>query len=231
MKKHVVIIVAAIVLIFAFVFTACKDQYYVDPAGNTMIPVTDENKNTVLNSEGNIVVYQTDENGEIATNESGVPQTVASAFPERIIEGRFIQTPTYTVTLPAGWSVDEKAIGVYTKKSSDAKITISIVKDYTLQEYYDYTVSIVERLKENKSEGTQITANEDTFNYIAAKTTAKRFVITVENEKGESLTRLFLIFEKDGNVYKFLCDSPTKKYENADFPEFFNAVNFKSFKY
>jgi len=232
LKKRVAIIAAIIVLLFAFALTACKNKkYYVDPAGNTMIPVTDESNNTILNSEGNIIVYQTNENGDIETDESGVPRTLASVFPERIIDGRFIQTPTYTLTLPSGWSVDESTYGVYRKKSSDASITIDIVKDYTLQEYYDYTVGIIEQIKETKAEGTTITVSDDTFEYVAAKTTAKRFVITIENEKGESLKRLFLIFEINGNIYKFLCDAPSSDYKKANFPEFFSAINYKNYKY
>ena len=69
MKKRVAIIAAIIVLLFAFALTACKNKkYYVDPAGKTMIPVTDESNNTILNSEGNIIVYQTNENGDIETD-------------------------------------------------------------------------------------------------------------------------------------------------------------------
>lgn len=233
LKKRVVVIVVTAALLFTFMFAGCKDSsIYVDPAGNTMIAVTDENENTVLDKDGNIIVYQTEDDGEILTDESGVPQTLSSMFPERIIDGKYVQTLTYTLTLPSGWSVDEDAYsyGVYIKKSNNATIMLDIIKDYTFDEYYERILDGFEVY--NKTEDIEFTGEEDDFEYIAANTTAKRFQYTIKVEEDEEPIRgVVLIFEKNGNLYNFSGNVTESEYEKVDFFEFFSSINFKNYKY
>lgn len=233
LKKRFIAAAAATVVVFALAFAACGgDPFYTDPAGNTMIALTDENGNTVLNQGGDIVVYQTDTNGDIATDNSGVPMTLASRFPERLVEGKFVQTPTYTLTMPSGWSAVEDKYNAYRKKSEDALITVEILEGYTLDEYMEYMEGVIEVLltqsddgEENKYEG------KDTYEYVTAKVTAHRFTLIQTDKKGNIYKWTAVIFEKNGNLYKFIFEAPIKSFDKANFPEFLSAINYKNYKY
>lgn len=197
-----------------------------------MIAVTDENRNTVLNDNGDILIYQTEENGDIATDNSGAPITAASIFPERLVEGKYIQTPTYTLTMPSGWSVVEDKYNAFKKKSADATITVEIVEGYALDDYIEYMESVIEVLvsqsdkgEENRYEG------KDTYEYLAAKATATRFTLAQKDADGKEYKWEAVVFEKNGNLYKFICEAPKKSFEKANFAEFFSAINYKNYKY
>lgn len=233
LKKRFIAAAAATIVVFALVFAACGgDPIYTDPAGNTMVAVTDESGNTVLNQGGDIVVYQTDTKGNIATDNSGVPMTLASRFPERLVEGKLVQTPTYTLTMPSGWSVVKDKYNVYKKKSEDALITVEIIDGYTLDEYLEYTESVIELLLVPDDEGgVKKYEGMDTYEYVTAKVTAHRFNLMQTDKEGNTYKWTAVIFEKNGNLYKFIFEAPAKSFDKANFPEFLSAINYKNYKY
>ena len=65
MRKRVLILAMASVLLLSVVFTACNKDEYKDPkSGENFIFVTDENRKRVLTDEGELLVYVTDSNGD-----------------------------------------------------------------------------------------------------------------------------------------------------------------------
>jgi len=225
---------AAITGILAVIvcLSACKDELiYVDPADNEYIAVTDESHNTVLNEEGDVVVYQTEENGEIVTDESGVPQTQAVYFPNQIVDGDYVQTPTYTLTLPSGWKLNEDEVGKFINKSADATLEISIVDGYTFDEYYDYTISILNQMKEAAQDNASFSSEEDTFFYYSVDKDVNRFTISMTNSDGESVKEVVIIFEDAENIYKITCQATEDNFEKADFASLYSAINYKNYKY
>ncbi len=230
MKKSITTISLIIMLLVIAVFAGCKDPgTYVDPLGSTYIAVTDSDGSTLLNNEGDIIVYQTGTDGETITNESGVPQTIANFFPDQIQDGDYIQTPTYTLTLPGGWMADKENAGYYTKKSDDATVQISVVSGYTLDSYKEYTLDMLKKIKESEKSGT-VEYKEDSFQYTAAGTTAYSYTLTKTSDDG-NLTTYMLVFKHSGNLYKILFSAPTEKVESADFTAFYSAIHYKNYQY
>lgn len=232
MKRNTILSIAIIVAVLSVILTGCKDRsIYVDPAGNTMKAVTDEKKNTVLNSDGNILVYQTDKDGNIETDESGVPQTVASIFPDRIVNGKYVQTPTYTVTLPSGWATSA-ILEEYTNKSANAKLTVEVLDKPSLEEYKEEFLGFFELLKKaQEDEGAELTLKEDSFEYIAANTKAIRLFYELKKEGVEPYKTTVLIFMNNGNLYKIAFSASGDDFEKAKFADFYNAINYKPYKY
>ncbi len=232
MKNRITALSVILTVIIILTFAGCNNGHkiYVDPVGSTYYAVTDEKGNTVLNNEGNIVVYQTDDNGDIITDTSGVYQTVANYFPEQIIKGDFVQTPTYTLTLPGGWSAQEDDFGKYTKKSADASVEISIIENFTLEKYQEYTETFIKMLKEKTTGEESISYKQDTFHYTAANTEAIRYTLVREGGSNDSTT-IMLVFKNHGNLYKILFEAPTANLEKANFTEFYSAIKYKNYQY
>lgn len=234
MEKNAIIAILTIIVL-SLILTGCKDRsIYVDPAGNTMIAVTDENKNTILNSDGNIVVYQTDKDGNIETDESGVPYTLATIFPERIINGKYVQTPTYTLTLPIGWTASDYSLNEYLNKSAEAKLTIDIIEESSVLEYKERYLELFETIEksfEDEETDAKLIVNEDSFDYLAANTKVTRLSYEIIKENVELNKTTVLLFENNGNLYKITLTASGDNFEKAKFSEFYNAINYKPYKY
>lgn len=233
MKKRTIFSITITIIALSTILVGCKNKaIYVDPAGNTMIAVTDEKKNTVLNSDGNILVYQTDESGNIETDESGVPHTISSLFPDRIVTGKYVQTPTYTLTLPSGWEATPRVHEEYFNKSANAKLTVEVLDEPSLDEYKEKFLGLFELLrKAQEEEGGVVTLKEDSFEYIAANTKAIRLFYELTKEGIEPYKTTVLIFMNNDNLYKISFSAEGDNFEKAKFSEFYNAINYKPYKY
>lgn len=126
MEKKVIAIVGAVVLLIS-VFAACAKKPTIK--GNNGIEyavVTDDEGNTVINEDGEVVIYVTDEHGKYVKDGNGERQTNYIEFPDSIINGNTYETADYVLTFPEeNWTV--LGSGTYTKKDTNDKVTIKIV--------------------------------------------------------------------------------------------------------
>lgn len=228
MKKALTVILAASLAVSAASLAACTNpNIYVDPAGNTYIAVTDENGATVLNDEGNIAVYETGTDGAIITAEDGTPRTVASIFPDALVQGGTVSTPTYTVKVPSGWKYASVGSS-YAKNNSTAEMSIDVV-DNTFDNYFIEASDVFETLAADQSEYT-FTYEVSDFEYLAAGATAKRFHYVTDKD-GASKTEDLIFFTNNGNLYVFRCSADTADYEAAGFETLYSQITYKPYLY
>lgn len=128
-KKFIAIIVAFVILVTAVavgtaVFINKKDTY-VDPDGVEHWLVKDEEGNTILNGEGEVVVYATEANGQRQKDENGEYVTAVVDFPEKVIDGNTLETPDYKLTMPKEWELSDD--GVFELKKN-SKIYLQVNK-------------------------------------------------------------------------------------------------------
>ena len=129
MQKKI-IAAAALVLALTLLFVACgKGPTIVTKEGNEYPLMTDAEGNTVVNENGDLVIYVTDENGEYVTDANSEPQTNAVTFPDQIVDGKTIETSLYTWTLPDGWNFDDDGKAV--KDGTDEKVYVKIMEAAT----------------------------------------------------------------------------------------------------
>lgn len=128
-KKFIAIVVAFVILITSvavgIVVYVNRKDLYVDPDGVEHWLVKDDEGNTVLNGEGDLVVYATDEKGKRQKDENGEYVTAAVDFPEKVIDGNTLETPDYRLTMPKTWELNED--GIFELKKNN-KITLQVNK-------------------------------------------------------------------------------------------------------
>lgn len=160
MEKKIIAIVSVVILL-ASVLTACgKVKTITLKEGQEYPLATDKEGNTIVNDDGNLVVYVTDENGKYVKDENGERQTNAVTFPEIIVNGSTLETSDYIMTFPKGWEIDDE--GVARKKGKEKTFFIisnlgALQNGKSFDAYFDEnkpTTEIIEKIKEKNPSST-----------------------------------------------------------------------------
>lgn len=128
MEKKI-IACSLMMLLLVCCFVACgKKPTIKGNNGIEYVVVTDEEGNSVLNKDGDIAVYVTDDHGRYVKDGNGERQTNYIEFPDKIINGATYEGRDFifTVAEDAGWTLEQS--GQFTK-GDDGKTYIT-VKDY-----------------------------------------------------------------------------------------------------
>lgn len=233
MKKYFALILSLIVILTCF--TACKPKIkngavVENGAGEHVAIVTTPDGGIVRDGAGNIVVLVTDENGKNVKDENGEYQTNAIAMDHAIILGRRVETETYSVEIPNGWSDaltlndlsimkdgTEESLVITTKEGtvSQAMETISLLfanmkKMYTNGDFRNETVEI---------------SKDITASYISA------YIPNLKtDENGNSVAGFvaYFFFEKGGNTYTCKIEGRRDINENLkEFTDILATINFR----
>ncbi len=128
-KKIKYIAIAFIVVVLAVAIGVAisvnKKEVYVDEDGIKHWLVKDKEGNTVLNEDGDIVVYALDEKGKRQKDKNGEYITGTIDFPQKLVKGNTFETPEYVLTMPEDWNL--KSNGIFTlKKNNNVQVKVDI---------------------------------------------------------------------------------------------------------
>ena len=128
-KKIIAIVVALVVVVTAIIVTVVVSnntkEVYVDEDGVAHWLYKDEEGNTKLNADGDIVVYALDENGKRQKDENGEYIMASIDFPRKVISGNTLETPDYKLTLPKEWKLKQSGIFVL-EENENVKISVDV---------------------------------------------------------------------------------------------------------
>lgn len=217
-KKNVIRIVAvALVIVLIAVITiiqVTKDnpRKYVDEDGVEHLLYIDEEGNTVLSDNGQIVVYATDIYGDIIKGEDGEPQTNNIDFPDLIIEGNNLETPYYKMTMPESWTLKENGEYVY---NENPDVTVQIVQlgefNSDAEAYAKEQVKSLEEIAKLFEKEYPASSIKKTAGVITMKNIICRNVETIVGKTEDDIMRysceIFFVF--NGNAYEvfFNCEN------------------------
>lgn len=207
MQKKI-IAAAALILALTLLFVACgKGPTIVTKEGNEYPLVTDEEGNTVVNEDGELLIYVTDADGKYVEDENGEPQTNSVTFPDQIVDGKTIETPLYSWTLPDGWSFDDEGKAV--KDGTDGNvyvklITVNTTGTVTLDEYVEENYNEnLEQVKEVQKTYPDASVTTGDVEFSAAKIAGKNVVVQVKDNNGTVLHYVDgIYFTYNGTLYK-----------------------------
>ncbi len=225
MAKKMTAAIVAITLLFVCVFAACnKNGTYTDPnTGNVHILVTDEEGNKQFDENGDLLVYATDSDGNLVTNNDGEPETLIQAFVGQFEDGGAVEAFSYKITLPDGWKTVKDTFDAYENKSKGVTADLTIVK-YFYGDYYYRNLEVYEQLV--GVEGATVTWEDDITIFDGAEKATRFSLLT---EEGASV---LYFFENSGNVYKLLFESDSASDTIiADTEEFCKAMTLKPYQY
>ena len=156
-----IIAVICVVLMLATVLAACGKKVIIKGKnGQEYVAATDADGSTILNDEGNIIIYVTDENGKYVKDANGERQTNAIAFPDKILGEHTITTPQYRLTMPEEWNLGQD--GKFRKGGNENVVfeigeVISLTANRTISSYIDTQIEGIEYVKGNSEEFKNLT--------------------------------------------------------------------------
>lgn len=226
MTKKIIAALMVATVLFVCVFTACGKQKYTNPqTGKKYEIVTDEEGKRVLSDDGELLVYETDDNGKYVTDANGEKVTQAQGFVGQVeFENGVIEDYAYRLQLPDGWKADKDTFGVFVNKSKNQKVDIEIV-EYLFDDYYERNKDTYDMIKKNAEEGVSVTW-EDDVDLAKGATNACRFTMTTNDS-----CSILCFFENSGNVYKILYTSDTKDGAVESLTGFCKGFSFKPYQY
>lgn len=215
MSKKIIAILTIVTILFVCIFAACEKN---DSDSNDSLYVTDENGERVLGDDGQFLVYETDADGEIVTDESGENVTETQMF-EPVMEDGVLEDYGFKLTIPEGWKVSEEKKNVFVNK--DKSVEIRLVEK-TYDEYYETLKGIYDKAFKNGIEGS-LKENND-----LVKNAEKAFRLRAILDDDAYITTVFL---NNGNLYNVTLKAPKDQIDVADAEAFLNSFEFKPYTY
>lgn len=219
MKKSIIAIILCTALILT-TFAACGKKYLTitDDDGVTHFLVTDDNGNTVINSDGNIAVFNTDKNGKEVTEKGGEIYTEGLSFPNAIIDSgkNIYETADFQWKLPEDWTLSELLL---TKKDSDTSVQISnFGTDLEWSKAVYEAQENIKNFPEDKRAAYQPSQADFSLDGVAQ---AAKFtmILPVDESSGEDSKYIQNYYLNiNGNLYQFnvLCNLSEKDANNFD---------------
>ncbi len=213
MSKKLIAILTIATILFVCAFTACDNN----GSGDSLY-VTDENGERVLGDNGQFLVYETNADGEIVTDESGENVTEAQMF-EPAMEGGVLEDYGFKLTIPKGWKQSKDEKNFFVKK--DKTVEIRLVKD-VYDDYYQSTIDLYGPIFEKGIKG----YIEEDADFVKGAEKAFRLHVTIEETS--YITTVFL---NNGNLYNVTLSAPKDKIDVADAEAFLNGFEFKPYTY
>ena len=154
--QNKIIAVICVLLLLVTLFAACGKKVIIEGKnGQEYIAATDDEGNTMLNKEGEIIIYVTDENGKYVKDENGERQTNAVTFPDQIRGEHAIATPQYRLTMPDDWKMNGD--GTFLRNNNE-NVTFEIgevvplTETRTILSYIETQTKMMDYLKENDAQ-------------------------------------------------------------------------------
>lgn len=215
MSKKIIAILTIATILFVCVFAACDKN---DSESKESLYVTDENGDRVLGEDGQFLVYETNADGEIVTDESGEKVTEAQMF-EPVMENGVLEDYGFKLTIPEGWKQSKDENNIFVNK--DKTVEIRLV-ERVYDEYLEKSRQLYDALFDKGVKG----SIEEDADFV--KGAEKAFRLKVEIEEDEYITTVFL---NNGNLYNVTLKAPKGKIDVADAEAFLNAFEFKPYTY
>lgn len=229
MRKRVLILAMASVLLLSVVFTACNKDEYVNPvSGEEYILVTDENGKKVLSEDGELLVYVTNENGSKVKDDDGNFVTEVQGFIGQIENDGVVEDYAYYFTLPDGYkSVNDR--GEFENKNKDVVLEIKIKED-TFNDYYIISRRFYDELIANNDVETanyEVDWQESDYSGLSSKL----YIISLKTEQSLDQTMFFM---QNDNLYVIsLSNKSGMSIEDGkkELLNVFESIEFKPYTY
>ena len=216
MSRKIIAVLTIATILFVCVFAACDKN---NSESDDTLYVTDENGERVLADDGRFLVYETNAEGEVVTDESGEAVTELQIF-EPIMSDGVIEDYGFKMTIPEGWKVSDEGNNIFVKQNKTFGI---LVVPKTYEEGYE----ILENFHNNSKGSVWSGVFEEDVDLIIDVDKACRF--TFQHSEEEMCIVTF--FSKNGNLYSINLYAPEEDLDIADMDAFLEGIEFKPFTY
>lgn len=226
MKKYTALILA--ILVFCTAFTACttkyKDAEIITMVDGEVAAMTEEGGDLERDEKGRIIVYVTDENGNVLKDENGNPLTSAVNLTHAVAIGNRIEYSLFSVEITNGWEsgklYDEVVINS-TDKNQNNKIVIYSEKKADDKNKNMPGSKLFEAVKADK----KIKINDvKSADITLAGVKASRQIVKLTSDVIETKVLAYYSFESEDANYGVICYSKDAKATEKTFEDVLNTM-------
>ncbi len=228
MNKKIIALALAIVLI-ATLFAGCtKYGDKVEINGKDYIVMTDDEGNTIIDEDNNMIVVVTNANGKEVVDQNGEPQTyLVQVLGDELGNGK-VYSKYGTFITPEGWEGNTK--GFLVKKGTNEKCYINctmvaeIDKENTYEKYIENAEQqIATIVLAAEQQGAKANIDKGGAVITKAEIATKKFTSEIYDSKGDlGLYSEVFYFTHEEKIYKleYVC------YDGAGYDESFNVEEY-----
>lgn len=216
MLKKIICTFAVFAIIFSF--SACSsqsDDLYTAADGKQYILVRDSDGNIVINDSDKLNVYTLNENGKKQKSDAGEYITEYIEFNGQVVVSNKVETKEMRFTLPNDFSANEEFPGYFSYDEIDAEIFIS---------YYNKDVSVGTSTAEYNCESLLESYGSEVFEYDA-------YTVEIDGNECQAYKQVCTSSEYYKNAFFCYIPYDTGYYEINCIvsTEYANRVNFDKF--
>ncbi len=214
MKKTISIAISLLLIICCL--AACGNskkidgaELYTDLGGGEYQLLTDKDGGVERDSNGNLIVAVTDDDGKQVTDENGEKVTETSKIDHALVINNTIELQNFYLTIPDGWSNNSSYQGIQIiKNNSEERITIELLEDKTIVEVQENCKKIIDTAKSNCDNTETISKTVE----IAGENCSYFGVFAPGDADRNPLYLVYALYETEDGVYRFMITAE----ENID---------------
>lgn len=187
--------------------------------GKTRVLATNDNGETMTDDAGNLIIAVTDKNGKGARDKEGNYETQRVAPPDYYVLENFIESPKFSVPVPAGWEQSTTSNIRLTHTATKGEINLYIEDGQTLTQVSDAVQEFMD-----------MTATKDPNAEFKVETvkicgvSATRYLYSSTQFSAEMAV---YVFEKNGTSFQFQTVIAKENKDIVDFESVINTIKFK----
>lgn len=214
MKRKITAAVLAVSCVFLFSSCGAKTDAVTDSNGKQITIKRDKNGFAQTDKEGNLIVYDTVENGKIKQTADGEDVTSVIDFPNYIFNEKTVECESFIVKIPEGWEVQKGHTVKLLKEESQAEVSFTLRSTDSVDECLDQIKDLFSEWDADWQE------SEVDFGFAKAKVISSSKII-------DHYEKSYYVFAVDSASYVVSTSFNKKLAESVDFSEVIGKMTFK----
>lgn len=230
MKKTISIAISLLLIVCCL--AACGNskkidgaELYTDLGGGEYQVLTDKDGGIERDSDGNLIVAVTDEDGKQVTDENGGKVTETSKIDHALVINNTIELQDFYLTIPEGWSNNSSYQGIQIiKDNSEERITIELLEGQKIEEVQENCQKLIDAAKSSSSNAEPISKTVE----IAGENCSYFGVYAPGDADRNPLYFVYTLYETEDGVYRFMITAEENIDANdSEIMSIINSVQFK----
>ncbi|MBQ7653850.1 MAG: hypothetical protein IJS17_02125 [Clostridia bacterium] len=205
-----------LVLVLALLFSSCggKIETVTDNNGRQYTVKRDKNGFAQTDDKGDLIVYETDDNGKIKQNSDGEDVTSVMDFPGYISDGKSVECESFSIEIPEGWALQNGHTIRLFNEEYQAEITFTLRSTDSVDDCIDQIKALFDGWDAQWKE------SEMKFDFATAKVITSRNLI-------ENYEKSYIVFAIGNTSYAINTSFNTKLADSVDFESVIGKMTFK----
>lgn len=185
--------------------------------------VRDEKNNIILNENGELAVYVTNENGKIMKDDSGKKMVEYISFDGLLYDNGKVESKDISYTLPRGFAPIQDTSNYFEYEGGKGQIFVSYTDTVSSTDMINYLLNNCKKMQEEY--GADLYTYEQEV--ISAKNTEVKAIKIVSTAPGYNKNMTYYCVDVGSGFYRFNCSVAASAKNKVNFDSFAKSIEIK----